>query len=101
LADDDGRVPILFSALSDSRRFGMFRLLVDREDICVSEMADIFGISVPAASQQLRILEMTGLIRRERRGKNTCYAANCEDPVVKSLLGTCCWQGRNKKEQKT
>ncbi len=88
LENEDERTPIVFGALSDARRFQMFKLLLEHKDLCVTEMAKIFGISVPAASQQLKILEMTGLIRRERQGKSICYEIKNKDPIVRSLLKT-------------
>ncbi len=90
MAAEDERTPIIFGALSDARRYQMFRLLLSHRDLCVTEMAKIFGISVPAASQQLKILEMTGLIRRDRMGKSICYGVKCNDPLVRSLLKDFC-----------
>ncbi len=97
LLAEDGRAPIVFGALSDARRYQMFRLLLAHKDLCVTETAKIFGISVPAASQQLKILEMTGLIRRERMGKSICYGVKCNDPLVKSLLKDFCSENKGRK----
>lgn len=80
------RLPALFRALADPRRFQMFRLLLKRKDLCVSEIADIFKISVPAASQQLKVLERSGLIRPMRVGQSLCYEVRKSDSLVKSIL---------------
>lgn len=80
------RLPLVFGALSDPRRFQIFRLLLRRCNICVTDVAAVFGISVSAASQQLRILERTGLVRRERHGQMTCYEIKGDDPIVKSFI---------------
>ncbi|KKW48172.1 MAG: Transcriptional regulator, ArsR family [Parcubacteria group bacterium GW2011_GWA1_59_11] len=85
---EDERLPIVFGALSDARRYRIFRLLLEHRDLCVTEIAKIFGISVPAASQQLKILEMTGLIRRERMGQSICYEIKIADPMIRSLIRT-------------
>lgn len=85
-AAGDGRLPIMFNALGDPGRFRIFRLLMARCDICVTDLANIFGISVPAASQQLRVLEMTGLVKKERLGQTICYEVRNDDPLVKTIL---------------
>ncbi len=100
MAAEDELTPIVFGALSDSRRYQMFRLLLAHKDLCVTEMAKIFGISVPAASQQLKILEATGLIRRDRMGKAICYGVKCNDPLVKSLLKDFCPQDKGQNIKK-
>lgn len=83
---EDERFPVIFNALSDRGRFRIFRLLTERCDICVTDIANIFRISVPAASQQLRVLEMTGLVKKERVGQTICYEVRTEDFIVRSLM---------------
>ena len=80
----------LFDALADINRFKIFTLLLESKEnnICVSEFADILGISVPAASQQLKNLETSGLIKRVRDGQMICYQVSYEDPTVKSIVKT-------------
>lgn len=80
------RLPVLFNALGDPMRFATFRLLMQHRGICVSDIANILGVSTPAASYQLKMLEMVGLIRRERQGKMVCYVIRDEDPFVKSVM---------------
>lgn len=79
------RFPLIFNALGDRGRFRIFKLLTERSDLCVTDIANIFGISVPAASQQLRVLEMTGLARKERIGQTICYKVKINDSLVKVL----------------
>lgn len=82
----DERTPLIFGALSDPRRYRIFRLLLRHRNLCVTEVAKVFKISVPAASQQLRVLERTGLIRRERVCQSVCYEIKPDNPLVKSIL---------------
>jgi len=79
------RFPLVFNALGDRGRFRIFKLLTERNDLCVTDIANVFGISVPAASQQLRVLEMTGLVRKERIGQTICYEVKVDDSLVKLL----------------
>ena len=82
----DTKLPMVFNALSDPGRFHIFKFLMKYHDVCVTDIANVFEISVPAASQQLRILEITGLIRKERMGQMICYTIKDDDQVVKSLI---------------
>ena len=86
LQEDESRLPVLFNALGDPMRFATFRLLMRHRDICVSDIANILEVSTPAASYQLKMLEMVGLIRRERQGKMICYVIRDDDPLVKSVM---------------
>lgn len=82
----DDRAPLIFGALADPRRYRIFRLLLRHRNLCVTEVAKVFKISVPAASQQLRILERTGLIRRERICQSVCYEIKPGNPLAGSIL---------------
>jgi DNA-binding transcriptional ArsR family regulator len=83
---DAARLPAVFGALGDAARFRIFRILLRQHGICVSEIAAELGVSVPAASHQLKLLEIHGLIRREKQGRKVCYAVRKDDPVVKKIL---------------
>jgi DNA-binding transcriptional ArsR family regulator len=85
--DIEERIPFLFQALSDATRLKIFRLLVQHKDLCVTDLANICNISVPAVSYQLKLMEVVGLVRKERMGKMICYELKKEDPLVKKLMG--------------
>ena len=72
----------IFRALGDKTRFQTFSLLIKKEELCVTDVASVFSISIPAASYQLKILEMAGLVRRERSGQMICYEVKKESPAV-------------------
>lgn len=82
----DEDLPQLFNALSDVGRLRIFRLLMRNEDLCVTDIANILKTSVPAASQQLKVLELSGLVRREREGQMICYRVKTGDPLVKAVM---------------
>lgn len=82
----DERMPLIFSALGDPGRYKIFKLLTKKQDVCVTDVASILGISVPAASQQLKILERTGLVRKIRDGQVICYVVKKDDPVIESII---------------
>ncbi len=80
----DGRLRSAFAALADETRMRIFILLLENKEVCVSDLAGILHISVPAASQQLKLLELSGLIKRRRMGKMICYEVE-RSPMVCSL----------------
>lgn len=85
VSEDDDRMPIILGVLGDPGRYRIFKILMDHHNICVTEIAAILGTTVSAASQQLRILERIGVIRKERMGQMICYEIKDDDPLVKSL----------------
>jgi len=58
----------IFAALSDPTRRRILDLLA-RAELCVTDLAKPFSISLPAISKHLRVLEKAGLIKRERDGR--------------------------------
>jgi len=58
----------IFAALSDPTRRRILDMLA-RAELCVTDLAKPFSISLPAISKHLRVLEKAGLIKRERDGR--------------------------------
>ena len=82
----DEQLPLLFGAMSDMGRYRIFKLLLRHDGLCVTDVARVLGISVPAASQQLKIMEMSGLIRKERMGQMICYSIKRDEPKIRALM---------------
>lgn len=85
IPDSGDRLALMLEALGDLGRLRVFRLLMERHDLCVTDVAAVFGGTVSAASQQLRILERVGLVRRDRMGQMICYELRDDDPCVRSI----------------
>lgn len=83
VSTENDKIAAVFSALSDRGRLKMFKLLLKYDDLCVTEIANVFEISVPAASQQLKILETSGLVKKEREGQMICYSINKSSNIIK------------------
>lgn len=64
-------------AVFEKTRLRMLKVLLDRE-MCVCEIAEVFGLSQPRASQHLRLLRQAGAIDERREGKWVIYSANRE-----------------------
>lgn len=63
----------LFKALSDETRTRILYLLQDRE-LCVCDLADILGMTLPAISHHLRLLRTMRLVKFRREGKQAYYS---------------------------
>jgi ArsR family transcriptional regulator, lead/cadmium/zinc/bismuth-responsive transcriptional repressor len=68
------RAAALFRAVGDPARLRLLYVLSTRDEICVSEIAAMFGEGMSTVSQRLRLLRSERLVRGERRGKHVYYA---------------------------
>ena len=66
-----------FGALSDPTRRAILARLAEGE-AQVSELAQPFGISLPAVSKHLKVLERAKLIRRHKEGRVHRFTVNPE-----------------------
>lgn len=94
LASEEAAFPLAFRALGDPCRFKIFKVLMQHHDICVTDIASIFGITLSAASQQLRVLERLGLVQKMRMGQMVCYEINAENPIAKQLSKLLKWSDK-------
>ncbi|MEX1112339.1 MAG: metalloregulator ArsR/SmtB family transcription factor [Candidatus Andersenbacteria bacterium] len=83
---EGSRLPRIFSVLGDANRWRIFTLLIEYNDLCVTDLANVLEVSVPAVSQQLRMMEMSGLIAKEREGQKICYQVSKNDPVTRVIV---------------
>lgn len=81
------RLAIIFNALSDPNRCKAFRLFVTqgKNGLCVTDVANLLGISASATSQHLKILVITGLLTRKRAGQKVNYYASSGDPLITAI----------------
>lgn len=59
--------------LSDPTRVKILILLQKKGEICVTDIANIIGVSISAISHQLSQLEKLNLTRSVKMGKTVCY----------------------------
>ena len=86
LTKQDERLSIVFNALSDAKRCKIFRSFLSRERLCVSDIAKILNISMSLASQHLKVLEITGLLVREKEGRTVYFRPNTRDELVRAVI---------------
>jgi len=72
MLNESARLDLAFQALADPTRRGMLARL-SLAPASVSELAQPFRISLPAVLQHLQLLEASGLVRSEKKGRvRTC-----------------------------
>ncbi len=76
-----------FKNFSDGTRIKIL-FAIDKEAMCVCEIADTLNMTLSAVSHQLRTLKSSNLIRSQRRGKNIYYSLaddHVRDIIEKAL----------------
>lgn len=86
LSKDDERLVHILQALGESSRYKMFKILLEKKQLCVSEIAGRLNLSVPAVSQHFKTFELVGIVEKERMGQKICYQLKNDDQVVKKLI---------------
>lgn len=81
----EARLINIMQVLGDRNRFKIFKILLSRHEMCVSEIAEALDISTSAVSQHFRIFELVGLVNKQRYGQKICYALKDDDKLVKEL----------------
>ena len=74
----------LFKGFADPTRMHILCLLLTREELCVSDIAETAEVSQSAISHQLRLLKQMHLIKSRREGKNMHYSL--ADDHVRTIL---------------
>ena len=72
MLNDSRRLDLAYHALADPTRRGML-VRLSRAPASVSELARPFRMSLPAVMQHLQLLEASGLVKSEKKGRvRTC-----------------------------
>lgn len=82
------KVAAILKLLGDKTRLTMMKML-ETDDYCVCDFVEIFKVSQPAISQQIRKLKDLGLVEDERKGKWTFYSVNKRSeyfPFIQQIL---------------
>ena len=74
----------LFHILSDNTRISILTLLDDNE-VCVCDIANILDMTKSAVSHQLKVLKDANLIKCRKQGKEVFYTFS--DDHIKNIIG--------------
>ncbi|HAH71028.1 MAG TPA: transcriptional regulator [Succinivibrionaceae bacterium] len=80
--DDVEVMSEFFKALSDPTRISIVDALQKKGWLCVSDLAELLGVSKSAISHQMCKMRLNKLVRLKRDGKRVFYALN-DDHVEK------------------
>lgn len=87
-SETDKSMAAAFKVLSDVNRFRIFRILAQQPKISVSSVAKILEISLPLASQHLKVLAQANLLQKEREGKKIYTKLEYGNPFVQAIVKT-------------
>lgn len=88
LSETDKNMVMAFKVLGDINRFRIFRILSQQPKISISSLAKILKISLPLASQHVKILEQAELLQKERGGKKIYPKLEYGNPFVQTVVKT-------------
>lgn len=74
----------LFKVFGDSTRIRILMVLMDREELPVTDLAECLNMTQSAISHQLRTLKNSKLVKSRRDGKQVYYSL--DDEHVRSII---------------
>ncbi|MGG4491487.1 ArsR/SmtB family transcription factor [Metabacillus idriensis] len=81
---ETANVAKIYKALADDTRLKIAYALLEEEELCVCDVANIVGATTATASHHLRLLKNTGLAKFRKEGKLVYYSL--DDDHVKQLI---------------
>ena len=96
MLNESARLDLAFQAMADPTRRGMLARL-SRAPASVSELARPLRMSLPAVMQHLQMLEASGLVRSEKKGRvRTCRIEPAALAAAESWIAEqrALWEGR-------
>ena len=82
---DLGKATDFYKLLGNQTRLKIMLILINAE-LCVCDIAESIGLSVPATSQQLKMLKQAGILAQRNEGKTVYYSYSA--PETENLLSS-------------
>lgn len=81
----------LLGMASDPTRLRIMCFMFDRDEACVSEIAEALGMSIAAISHHLQLMKQKELFTTERMGTKICYSLvdNSFTRCIRDFVCTC------------
>ncbi len=76
----------LVSLFKDETRFKVIMVFSKSKEVCPSDIAEILRTSKSCISHQLKTLTLLGLIKKEKRGRISCYQLTSKGRKVIKIL---------------
>lgn len=77
---------VIFKILGDTNRYRIFEMLSKYPKLSVSDIAKVLRISMPLASQHLKLLEQTSILEKEKHGQKVFYKLKIENQIAQSII---------------
>ena len=76
---------VIFKILGDTNRYRIFEMLGRRQQFAVSDIAKVLKISIPLASQHLKILEQAKILQKEKIGQKVYYKLRADNRIARAI----------------
>lgn len=76
----------IFKMLADTNRYRIFEMLDKHSQLTVTDIAKILKISIPLASQHLKILEQGKILQKEKKGQKVFYKLRADNVIAQSII---------------
>jgi DNA-binding transcriptional ArsR family regulator len=77
-------ITTIFKALADESRLRIILTLTHREKLCVSDIANLLGMSISSVSHHISKLEYLGFVEHQRIGKHVYHTLS--DKCIVDIL---------------
>lgn len=77
---------LVFKTMGDANRYHIVVVLRQFPKLAVSDMATILDISIPLASQHLKILEHAAILEKEKVGQKVFYKLRSDNKIIKAII---------------
>ena len=85
-SEKDLSVSALFKILSDTNRYRIFLLLMGSPQFSIGSIAKILDISLPLASQHIRLMVHANVLEKKRYGKMVCIELKQNNLLLNTLV---------------
>jgi ArsR family transcriptional regulator len=86
ISQSEAKLVQAMQLLGDQTRFKIFKLLMTKQDLCVTDIAEKLEVTASAISQHFRQFELVGLVNKQRVGQKICYMLDEENDLVRNLM---------------
>lgn len=83
---NDAQIVSMFKALNEINRYRILCILTKNPNLSVGDIAEILKISLPLASQHIKVLTQCHLLQKVRDGKKVIPQLKQDNPFVKAIV---------------
>ena len=77
---------LVFKTMGDANRYHIVVMLRQLPELAVTDMAKVLDISIPLASQHLKILEQAEILEKEKVGQKVFYRLRSDNKIIKAII---------------